>query len=128
MKPAVLLPVSATMTILAGLAVTTGIVWGDTTNFPPAISPGPNTLWLLNHTNINPFRLTPNEPRRLALAPGVYESSPFACEIKIPEPTGDNCIIQGNLQPKIEIEHPEIHLTPKITEFNLTIPKSQTTN
>ena len=99
-KPTAVLAVA---TILVILAVAEVIALAEINNFPPAVStkPGPNDLKLLS---LLPDPLLTGQP----LPPGIYETRPFAIMLKVPDLTGDNCVIHNETPSPMPVKHPEL--------------------
>ena len=132
-KPAA---VFAVVTILAILVIVEVIALADTNSFPPVVCaarvPGNINLVLPHHIPLPSLNLSSGtyqnqpvfgiggpapdhgNPSPNSLAPGIYETRPCAIALKIPGPTGDNCV-RGNSSPSLmPIQHPKLETIPKV--------------
>lgn len=106
MKPTAIVFVVLILTILAIAKVTLA---DNTANFPPVL---PGTLIATNiELHFTPaFELDPSWINHLP--PGIYETRSYEILCKVPDQTGDNCII-NNQRPSLMPElHPELKVAP----------------
>jgi hypothetical protein len=127
-KPAAVL---AVITFLAIPVVAEVIALAETTYFPPVSTAVPGKIYL------NPPRATPpdlNIPLNMppgthpffnlgtpvpgdgglspkTLAPGIYETRPYAMMLKVPESTADHCVIHDLSPPLMPTKHPEFDIS-----------------
>jgi hypothetical protein len=107
-KPAVIFTVSVAIAVLTILGTATLKSLAGTTNSSPQEGirddaflscSNESLLWTSKPLilSTNPLMISPLDSSGMKLpTPGIYETPLFACQVKVPEPTGDNCILKGN--------------------------------
>lgn len=102
-KTAVIVPVSATMALLMILALVASVVSAkDTTNLPPVFT-STNLFGVASRGSW----LSARQP-----VPGLYVTHPSVCLVKVPRPTGDNCILGAVATEKMPLKNPRLTLIP----------------
>jgi hypothetical protein len=110
-KTAVIL---AVVTMMAILVVAEVIALSDAANFPMiAAMPNPGKINMIFPSLIHPVTYH-GDPLAHPLEPGVYEIQPHAIMNKVPNPTGDNCVIYESSPLPTPVLHPELKVIPKV--------------
>jgi hypothetical protein len=91
------------------------IIRAQTTLSLPKVIPSPNvTNQFLQTSNSPQFVLQPQSKNSQPLKPGVYQTYPYTCMVKVPAQEHDDCMVHGpaGTNSTMPISKPDLRFVP----------------